>query len=105
MAATLVHRDPPVLVLDADAWSRIGGLLALIAESVANRRDRLRDGEAYQVGRTHLVGRQSDHLAETDRRARFQSSTLRFPHETSTGVSRSASKVRARRALSRPFPV
>src|SRR5262249_9838256 len=41
MAAALMHADAAVFVLDADAWRRIGGLLALVAEAVAHGSDRL----------------------------------------------------------------
>src|SRR5262249_1339018 len=45
MTATRMHADATVLVLDANAGSRIGRLLALVSEAVADGGDRLRDRE------------------------------------------------------------
>jgi hypothetical protein len=43
MTAALMHADAPILMLNADAWSRIGGLLALVAEARAHGSHGLRN--------------------------------------------------------------
>src|SRR5690349_1155234 len=45
MTATRMHADATVLMLDTNAGSRIGRLLALVPEAVADGGDRLRDRE------------------------------------------------------------